>query len=88
MRENAQHPLPLAEQMPAIAGQLSVDAELARDPRWRRRLPPLGRATGLSDEDRAGAWSESLAERLAAPELPSRLYAATGWWRQRARMLP
>lgn len=148
VRENAQHPLPLAEQMPAIAGQLSADAErgpiseyllspgdclylppgwwhvaqaeeesisisagvlapsfvdalawvtaeLARDPRWRRRLPPLGRATGLSDAERAESWSESLAElarelaeRLAAPELPGRLYAATGWWRQRARLLP
>src|SRR5712664_1711260 len=33
-----------------------VAQELARDPRWRQRLCPMGRASPLSEEERQRAW--------------------------------
>jgi 50S ribosomal protein L16 3-hydroxylase len=140
LRENTQHPLPLAGQLPTrleadaertpivehtlgpgdalyipsgwwhhaeateesisiSAGVLTptfvdalqfIAAELARDPRWRQRLPPIGRATLISDGERQEVWSQSLGrlraeleQRLGSTELPGRLFASTGWWRVR-----
>lgn len=77
----------LAPSLVEVLGKLC--AELAREPRWRRRLPPIGRAAPISDGQRLEAWSQSLAElrveldaRLAARDLPAWLYAQTGWWTQ------
>lgn len=64
--------------------------ELAADPTWRRRLPPMGRLSPASEDERRAAWSARLLEldaavhaKLSAPDLPTRLFAATGWWKQR-----
>jgi ribosomal protein L16 Arg81 hydroxylase len=139
LRENTQHPLPLAGRMPtqlladaeptpvvehelqpgdalyipagwwhigqALEASISISAgvraptfidalafvtaELAREPRWRARLPTIGRAAGCSDDERRRVWSDSLGalrseleRRLSAPDLPAQLYAHTGWWKQ------
>jgi ribosomal protein L16 Arg81 hydroxylase len=67
-----------------------VSAELARDPKWRRRLPAIGRATPMTESERQSAWRACLAElakeldgRLSSRDLPVRLFAHTGWWRRR-----
>ncbi len=51
--------------------------KLAADPKWRARLPPLGRASPLSDAEKAAACheafsalGEALARELSSPELP------------------
>lgn len=65
-------------------------AELAADPKWRARLPAMGRASPLAEDERRAAWRSELdalaaevQRRLGAAELPTRLFAATGWWKQR-----
>ncbi|MBK7863766.1 MAG: cupin [Archangiaceae bacterium] len=67
-----------------------VFSELAADPRWRRRLAPMGRANPLSEDERRAEWkrevdalSTELQQRLTAEELTTQLFAATGWWKQR-----
>lgn len=58
-------------------------AQLVRSPQWRRRLPPLGRASPLGDEEKHAAVRaavEALATelhgQLGAPALPARFFAA------------
>jgi ribosomal protein L16 Arg81 hydroxylase len=67
-----------------------VSAELARDPKWRKRLPAIGRATPMTEGERQAAWRACLVElskeldaRLISRDLPVRLFAHTGWWRRR-----
>jgi len=62
-----------------------VRAELARDERWRQRLPGLGRASTLDDAARMDACRTALGEltraltaAVARPELPLRFLAS--WW--------
>lgn len=64
--------------------------ELAQEPRWRQRLPPVGLATTLTDVDRQRIWSEPLRElgdelsrRLASDAGIAKLFAMTGWWARR-----
>lgn len=75
---------------PALVDALSlVLAELAKDPAFRARLPPIGRASPLPEDMRQLRWRQQLdalgAElhrRLSAEDLPLRLFATTGWWRR------
>lgn len=67
-----------------------VAQELVRDPRWRQRLCPMGRASPLSEAERHRAWNEQLAElgaevvsRLTSSTSVAKLFAATGWWNRR-----
>ncbi len=67
-----------------------VAQQLARDPRWRQRLFPIGRASPMSEAERHRAWSEQLKElgdevvsRLTSGTSVAKLFAATGWWSRR-----
>jgi hypothetical protein len=67
-----------------------VLVELAKEPKWRRRLPAMGRASPSSEDERRTRWRVELdaldAEvhrRLESPELVTHLFASSGWWKQR-----
>jgi ribosomal protein L16 Arg81 hydroxylase len=67
-----------------------VAQQLARDPRWRQRLLPIGRASPMSEAERHLAWSEQLrglgaevVSRLTSGTSVAKLFAATGWWSRR-----
>ena len=76
--------------VPTMIDALSlVLADLASESEWRQRLPAMGRASPLSEQERQDAWRRRFSElghtleaRLATRDLPQRLFARSGWWRE------
>jgi ribosomal protein L16 Arg81 hydroxylase len=67
-----------------------VRGELLRSAEWRRRLPPLGSTSGLSDKERSAVCrhyfselAQEISRKLGSEDMPAKFFGATGWWAQR-----